>query len=138
MIINKIVKNATSNPRRLFLLDGFGAILSSFLLGVVLVEFEQIFGMPIPVLYGLAVLPLFFLVYDIYSYMQTGNNVGLLLKGIAVINILYCCLSLGITCYHIDSITVFGWLYVIIEIIIVLLIAIAELRVGNNIIASYK
>ena len=36
-----------TNPKKLFFIDGCGAILSAFLLGIVLVRFEKYIGMPI-------------------------------------------------------------------------------------------
>ena len=40
----------TSTPKHLFLLDCLGALLSAFLLGVALPNFQPIFGMPHTVL----------------------------------------------------------------------------------------
>ena len=33
-------------PKKLFLIDGIGAVLSAFLLGVVLVKLQSLIGMP--------------------------------------------------------------------------------------------
>ena len=121
------------NPKKLFLIDGFGAIVSAFLLGVVLVKFEEIFGIPTSVLYFLATIPIFFVIYDVFCY-QKHLKIGLLLKGIAVLNILYCCISIGLISYHFSSITILGWTYIIVEIILVSFLAMIEFRVGKRII----
>ncbi len=122
-----------STLRKYFLLDGFGAILSAVLLGIVLVKLERIFGIPKSTLYFLALLPCFFALYDFYCYFFIQKNLGRFLKGIAIVNLLYCCLSIGLAFYHSHQITYLGWVYIIIEILIVVTIAIAELRVVKGI-----
>jgi hypothetical protein len=114
--------------KKLFLLDGFGALLSAFLLGIVLVKLETYFGIPKQSLYFLAALPVLFALYDFYCYFKIEENLGKFLKGIAIVNILYCCLSIAFAFHHYQSITYLGWAYIIGEIIIVVAIAIVELR----------
>ena len=121
-----------NNLKKLFLVDGLGAILSAFLLGVVLVKFEWFFGIPKTTLYFLAALPIFFAIYDFYCFLKIESQLNKYLKAIAVINLCYCCLSLGLAFYHFDIITTFGWIYIIGEILIVVLIAIIELRAVNH------
>ena len=133
MKFEDLITKAELNPKKLFLIDGFGAILSAFLLGVVLVKFEEIFGIPTSVLYFLATIPIFFVIYDVFCY-QKHLKIGLLLKGIAVLNMLYCCISIGLISYHFSSITILGWTYIIVEIILVSFLAMIEFRVGKRII----
>jgi len=133
MKFEDLITKAELNPKKLFLIDGFGAILSAFLLGVVLVKFEEIFGIPTSVLYFLATIPIFFVIYDVFCYHK-HLKIGLLLKGIAVLNILYCCISIGLISYHFSSITILGWTYIIVEIILVSFLAMIEFRVGKRII----
>ena len=133
MKFEDLITKAELNPKKLFLIDGFGAIVSAFLLGVVLVKFEELFGIPTSVLYFLATIPIFFVIYDVFCY-QKHLKIGLLLKGIAVLNMLYCCVSIGLISYHFSSITILGWTYVIVEIILVSFLAMIEFRVGKRII----
>ena len=133
MKFEDLITKAELNPKKLFLIDGFGAILSAFLLGVVLVKFEELFGIPTSVLYFLATIPIFFVIYDVFCY-QKCLKIGLLLKGIAVLNMLYCCVSIGLISYHFSSITILGWTYIIVEIILVSFLAMIEFRVGKRII----
>ena len=137
MKFEDLITKAELNPKKLFLIDGFGAILSAFLLGVVLVKFEEIFGIPTSVLYFLATIPIFFVIYDVFCY-QKHLKIGLLLKGIAVLNILYCCISIGLISCHFSSITILGWTYVIVEVILVSFLAMIEFRVGRKIIKTEK
>jgi hypothetical protein len=131
-MLDQLINWANDNPRKLFLIDGVGAMLSAFLLGVVLVELEDVFGIPPPTLYLLALLPCLFAVYDLYCYRKKEENIGPFLKGIAILNISYCLLSLGLAFYHYQSITYFGWAYILVEILIVLMLARLELIVSRT------
>jgi len=134
MLLKYLITKAELNPKKLFLIDGIGAILSSFLLGVVLVKFEAIFGIPSSALYFLATIPIFFAIYDFYCLQKRHQKTGIFLKVIAVLNLIYCCISLTLAFYHFGTITDLGWIYVCIEIIIVSLLALIELKTGRNII----
>jgi len=93
------------------LIDGLGAVVSALFLGVVLVEFDEVFGIPKPTLYFLALFPCLFAVYDFYCYNAESTNFGTALMGIAVMNTAYSFLSAGLTTYHFRKITYFGWGY---------------------------
>lgn len=125
-------------PKVLFLIDGIGALLSAFLLGVVLVRLESIFGIPPSTLYVLAVIPLFFALFDFMSYQRSNETIAASLKGIAVLNILYCFLSISLAFYHIHTITFLGWTYILIEIFIVITLAIIEFNVAYKITIQKK
>ena len=133
MLQNAIVKSA-ADPKNLFIVDGLGALLSSFLLGVALVKFQEYFGIPVPTLYFLAVLPLFFVLYDFYSYIKPATHSGRLLRILSYVNVSYCVLSLGLAFYHFKVVTLLGWVYILVEIAIVLFIAIIEFKVSKRLI----
>ncbi|MFY0607100.1 MAG: hypothetical protein JXR10_10310 [Cyclobacteriaceae bacterium] len=130
MNIKQLIKWGEANPRKLFKIDGFGAILSALLLGVVLVRLESIFGIPEATLYFLASLPCLFAVYDFYCYYKFDLNPRPFLKGIAMTNFVYCCISIGAAVFHIETITYLGWIYILAEIVIVSTLAYVELRVA--------
>lgn len=121
-----------SNPKILFLIDGIGALLSAFLLGVVLVRFESFFGIPPNVLYLLAAIPCFFAIYDFFCYYQAKDKMALYLRIIAFANISYCILSVMMAGLHRETISIWGWGYIVGEIIIVLLLAAIEIRTANS------
>jgi len=129
-MINALIKGFGKNPRRLFVVDGVGAIISAFLLGIVLVRLESIFGIPPFALYILAAIPIFFAIYDVYSHEQPIQRSGSFLIRIAIMNFSYCLLSLGMAIYHSGSLTFLGWGYILIEIFIVCTIGFIELKVG--------
>lgn len=118
--------------KKYFLIDGLGALVSAFLLGVVLVQFEWFFGIPKSALYLLAFLPCLFAVYDFYCYFRVNRTLATFLKGIGILNLLYCCLSIGLAIQHQELITKYGWFYIIIEVLIVAFIGIIELRAAKR------
>ena len=133
MLLKHLILKASKNPKQLFLIDGFGAILSAFLLGVMLIKYEHVFGIPRDTLYFLATFPILFSAYDFYCYFLESNKTGLPLKVIATLNLLYCLISIAMTIYHFTTITVIGWIYILLEIILVLFLAMIEFKVGKNV-----
>ena len=132
MTIKKILEWGNANPKKLFQIDGLGAILSAILLGIILVRFERFFGIPVSTLYFLASLPIFFAIYDFYSYFRIDKNLGKYLKIIGITNLIYCFLSIGLAVFHREEITNLGWAYILIEILIVSSLAIIELGVAKR------
>ena len=128
-----MIEKFISNPKRLFLIDGLGAILSSFLLGYVLVKLEKVFGIPYKTLYLLGSMPVFFAIYDLYCFRKNIEYLSILLKGIAIINLIYCSISLGFAFYHVETITIFGCIYILIEILIIITLSIIEYKVAKRI-----
>lgn len=115
-----------------FYIDAFGALLSSFLLGIVLVKFQVYFGIPKSTLYTLAIIPFCFLLYDLYCLVFVKNQLFKYLKVIAYLNSMYCVVSLVLVLSHFKEVTTLGWLYIIIEIVIVLILSKAELNAANK------
>ena len=100
--------------------------MSAISLGVLLVAFQPVFGIPVKTLYFLAALPCLFAAFDFYHYNKDIKTHVFALKTIAIVNTLYCCLSIGLAFFHRGEVTAFGWGYIILEIIIVLSLAFLE------------
>jgi hypothetical protein len=132
MTLEQVIAHLYENPRKLFLIDGIGAVLSTFLLGVVLVRFEVFFGIPRSTLYTLATFPIILAVYDVYCYQKDTQKLSRLLKGIAMMNLLYCLISIGFALIHHQTISYWGCTYIIVEISILIFLAILELKVANR------
>lgn len=128
MLINRILKWGYNNPKKLFLIDGCGAILSAIILGIIMPQFVTLFGIPKSTLYFLATLPCLFAIYDFYCYFKINKNFKKYIKAIAYVNIIYCCLSILLAIHHIQVITNLGWVYIIIEILIVFMLAMIEIH----------
>jgi len=64
--------------------------------------------------------------------LQSHNKQPQLLRGIAIFNFFYCCLSIGVAFYHYETLTIFGWIYFFIEIVIVMILANWELKIATH------
>ena len=116
MTFQSIVNQMKEEPKKLFLIDGFGALISAFLLGIVLVQYESAFGMPRKELYILSLLAVGFAIYSFTCSWKLPQNWQIYMKTIAVVNSLYCCLTLGLMFYHREVITTLGIVYFLGEI----------------------
>lgn len=115
-------------PRTYFLIDGTGALISALVLGVVMPAFEAAFGMPRQILYFLACLACLFSVYSFSCFFLFMKNWRPFLKRIAVVNLLYCCLTLGLVIWRFAGLTLLGILYFALEILIVVILSVSEWR----------
>lgn len=125
-----------SKPKNIFLLDGFGALLTAFLLFLVLSTFNTFFGLSKTTLEYLSLLALVFSVYSFSCFLLITNNWKPYLKIICITNILYCLLTFGIILYYYESISVFGIAYFLGEIIVICGIVFLEIRTINNMVSE--
>ncbi len=123
-MLNKI----TSTPKLVFLLDCLGALLSAFLLGVALPSFEPIFGMPRQILYGLAALACLFAIYSFWNYRWFKENWRPYLRGIAIVNLLYCGLTAALVVYFRQELTKWGLLYFLQEMVVIMVVVMIEFK----------
>jgi len=130
LILDKI----TSNPKKLFLIDSFGAVLTAFFLGVILVRFEDSFGMPRTVLYFLSIVPCIYAIYSICCCFLLVSNWGPYLKGIAIANLVYCCLTIVLVIYFYQKLTILGLIYFLLELIVMSGLIIIERMAFSNLI----
>ena len=129
MSLDLSIKKISKPPNNLFLIDGFGALTSAFLLGIILPNFVTFFGMPRSALYVLTIFPVVFMLYDILCYFWANKKWQPFLRMIAIANLGYCLLSVGYLWIHYQDLTIWGWLYFGGELIIVIGLAMIELWV---------
>jgi hypothetical protein len=129
-MFQNIINTFKKNPRKLFLIDGFGAVLSAFLLGVILIHFESYFGMSVDKLYFLTAIACVFAIYSLSCYFRFPTNWRPFLKLIAILNLTYSCLTLGLVVYLYQDLTALGLLYFLLEIVILIILGRIELRVA--------
>ena len=115
------------NPKRLFLIDGFGAFVTAFFMFAILRTFNEYFGMPKLTLDFLSIIALAFSVYSFCCFFLVSNNWHPFLRTISIANILYCCLTLGLVIYYYPLLTILGVTYFLIEIIIVVVLVFLEI-----------
>ena len=127
--MKKLINKLILNPKRLFLIDSFGAFLTAFFLFAILRTFDEYFGMPKLTLDFISIIALAFSVYSFCCFFLVGNNWHPFLKAISIANILYCCLTLGLVIYYYPLLTILGVTYFLIEIIIVVVLVFFEINV---------
>lgn len=123
-----LLQELSANPRRIFLIDGAGAVLTAFLLCVVLASFESFFGMPVRVLYVLGAVAAVFAVYSFSCYCWLKRSYRSFLAAIIIANLLYAVLSLGLVIYYFPQLSNWGLLYFAGEIIVILVLVAIEYR----------
>jgi hypothetical protein len=126
-----MINRMASNPRLMFLLDGFGALLSVLLLGVVLVKLESTIGMPTQTLYVLSGIAGFFVGYSFLCAFRIKKNWRPFLKIIALANLSYCLLTFSFLLYHQAHVTTIGLIYFLVEIVIIVALALFEFKVAT-------
>ena len=121
--LNLQLEKLIADPKRLFLIDGSGALLTTFLLVVILARFREVFGMPQKVVYLLSLVPFIYAVYSFCCYFFSRffsyNRWQVTLKAISIANIFYCCITIGLVFYFYQSLTTIGLLYFLGEVMII-------------------
>ncbi len=116
----------TGSGKYLFLLDGTGALLSAFFLGVVLRQFQALFGMPEDPLAVLALLACGFVCYSWTCYFLVKDKWPIFLRVIMIANALYALLSLGLVYRHFEQLTALGVTYFVLELIVLVVVVWVE------------
>lgn len=123
MVFQNAPKDAALNRKKLFFIDGLGALLSAFILGLVFTRYQSLIGMPIEKLHFLAGLACVFMLYDIWCYFKKPNNSRNYLRAIAIANFIYAIISIGLVIQFYDQLTLIGLSYFILEITILFILA---------------
>ena len=118
-------------PNRLFLLDGLGACLTVCLLLAIVAPYEAVFGMPRLVVHRLSAVATLLAVYSLGCYWLVGTRWRTYLSGIAMANLLYCCLTFGSMLFYRQHLTGWGIGYFLLGIGIIAGLAATEWKVGR-------
>jgi hypothetical protein len=109
-----------NNPKKIFLLDGIGALISSISLIILMAPYHVFFGMPLHIVHKLALIPVVFAVYSFCCYYLLNLHWKPFLLIIGLANFSYCILTSYYMCEFWTQLTLFGILYFILESLIVL------------------
>ena len=120
------------NSKLLFLIDSLGAFVTAVLVGSVLTRLEDSFGMPKKALNYLSLVAYLFSTYSISCYFFSGKNWQPYLKAIAVANIIYCIVTIGLVCYFYPILTVLDLIYFGTELVIVGSLVAIELKAATS------
>ena len=117
--------------KKILLLDSLGALLTAINL-LVIPLLESYTGIPRDIALILVPLPILYSIFSLFSYKFGNDNWRSLLKMIAIANLFYCCLTLYITWINFDTFKILGIIYFIVEILIIVVLAIFELKIALN------
>ena len=117
--MRKMLDTLALNPKRFFLIDGFGAFITAFILFSILRPFNEYFGMPKSILTILSIIALAFCVYSISCFFVVKKIWKPFLKAISIGNLVYCCLTLGLIVYYYPQLTILGLTYFLLEIAVI-------------------
>lgn len=114
-----------------FLIDGVGALASGISLYFIIGSFVSVFGMPTSVIQNLAILPFLYCVYSLSCHNLKPQS-GIYLKIIAILNLIYCMISISLMIRYANEIKPLGYVYFIVEKLIVIPLAIWEWKVSGD------
>jgi len=127
IILNSLEK-LKANPRSIFLIDAIGALITAlFLLGI-LAQLENYFGMPSKVLYLLSVIAFCLFLYSISCHRLIKSNGKPFLSLLIFFNLIYLLISIGMVIKYYVNLTKLGVIYFILELIIIGIVIIIELK----------
>lgn len=118
----------TASPKTLFLIDCLGALLSAFLVGIILTRFESDFGLPRKAAFYLSIIPCVYAIYSFMGFLLIKENWKPYLRIIALANLLYCCLTISLVIYFYQHLTALGLLYFVGEVVVIVGLAFVELK----------
>lgn len=117
-----------AKPKRIFVMDGLGAWLSMVLLYWVLAPFEQLFGMPANIVYVLAGIAFGLFLYSAGCQFFIKSSWKPFIGLLVIFNAAYTLISLVLIILHADKLTVFGWTYFVLELIVIGVIIMIEYK----------
>ena len=117
------------NPKKIFLIDALGALITCVLLIVIQTKLKFYFGMPIKTLTILSIIAFALFWYSTACFTLFQKiNWKQHLKRIARANLIYCGLTFALLVYNYKIITPLDWIYFLSEIMIIASIVSVELR----------
>ena len=132
-IINKLINHLIEKPKTLFLIDSLGAILTVFILFVIMRQLNEYIGMPIIVLTYLSFIAIFFCIYSTACFLFLKERWTPFIRLIGIANLLYCALTIGLLIRYYSLLTIIGIIYFLIEIVIICGLSYVELNVATEI-----
>lgn len=130
-MIEKLItrlKALISKPKNVFLLDGFGAVVTAILLFAVLKLWNEYFGMPKNYLLILSISAFLLALYSFSCSKFLKNNIRKFLMLLIVFNLSYTIFTFVLIINFYSQLTILGLLYFIAEILIISSLVFIELK----------
>jgi len=131
-IINKLIYHLIEKPKTLFLIDSLGAVLTGFILFVIMRQHNEYIGMPKTVLTYLSFTAICFCIYSAACFLFLKERWTAFIRIIGIANLLYCALTIGLFIKYYSSLTIIGTIYFLIEIVIICGLSYVELNVATE------
>ncbi len=129
--VSIFLNRLTANPQKIFLVDAFGALLTTIsLFGII--QLKKYFGMPSKALYILSITAFCLFIYSISCWRFMRSNWKLFLGVLIACNSLYALGSLGLVIFHFEKLTKLGFIYFLLESIIIGIIVRIEYKLYSN------
>jgi hypothetical protein len=125
----RMIATWVRSPKKLFLLDGIGALLTAILLLIIRTAFREDFGMPANILGFLILIACIFCSYSFGCFFLIHNHWRFFLRIITIANLLYACTTGFLILYFNREMTSLGLTYFTLEIGVILALVIIELKV---------
>lgn len=130
--MNKILSDILKTPKKIFLFDSIGAMMSSFGMFMIWNFFQSHIGLPGDVLLTLAIVGVIYSLCSMGCYMLLPRPQRTFILAIAIANALYVVAILCLTYNYFHSLTTLGLAYVVIESALIMLIAIVEYNIAQR------
>ena len=130
--MKKLIDHFTERQRTLFLIDSLGAMISAFLLFVIMRRFYEYIGIPKTALTYLSVIAICFCFYSTACFLFLKERWSPFIRLIGIANLLYCALTIGLLIKYYPLLTIIGTLYFLIEIVIICALSYIELNVAKQ------
>jgi hypothetical protein len=128
----------TSSSRRIFLIDGIGALVSAAALFLVLRPFSAQIGIPASVLTALAGVAAAFASYSLSCFFFLKARHWLFLRFIALANLAYCFTTLMVVIIYISELSFLGSAYFVGEMILIATLVYWEMRIAAGMVGREK
>ena len=132
-IINKLINHLIEKPKTLFLIDSLGAVLTGFILFVIMRQLNEYIGMPKTVLTYLSFIAICFCIYSTACFLFLKERWTPFIRLIGIANLLYCALTVGLLIKYHSLLTIIGTICFLIEIVIICGLSYLELNVATEI-----
>lgn len=132
-IVRNYINQLAGNPRKIFLIDSLGAILTVFFLFVVLRNFYEYFGMPQTVLTYLSIIVAFLCSFSAICFLFLKAYWTPFIIATSIANSLYCILTMALLFIYYPLLSPIGISYFLIEIAIICGLIYLELQVATTI-----
>lgn len=122
------MKKSSNNPKQIFLIDSFGACITTLLLFFVLRKYPAVFGVPEAILEVFISLAFFLFLYSFFCFFAAEARIKLFLKLLIGFNLIYCLLTCMLISVHFSQIEWIGIAYFAGEISVILVLVSQELK----------